>query len=90
MKDLTKFIKFFLQLACLVAVDLSAFYTSLFIAWIIRAEFMPYFIPGLPVFHFSYLYFISFWWVPAIFIFFIFYESLYDRTCRSGMKQNRS
>ena len=50
MKDLTKFIKFFLQLACLVAVDLSAFYTSLFIAWIIRAEFMPFFIPGLPVF----------------------------------------
>jgi Undecaprenyl-phosphate galactose phosphotransferase WbaP len=80
MKDLTKFIKFFLQLAFLVAVDLSAFYTSLFIAWIIRAEFMPFFIPGLPVFHFSYLYFISLWWVPAVFIFFIFYESLYDRT----------
>ena len=80
MKDLTKFIKSFLLLAYLVAVDLSAFYTSLFIAWIIRAEFMPFFIPGLPVFHFSYLYFISLWWVPAVFIFFIFYESLYDRT----------
>jgi len=32
MMDLTKSIKFFFQLACLVAVDLFAFYTSLFIA----------------------------------------------------------
>jgi len=80
MKDLTNFIKFFLQLACLVAVDLSAFYTSLFIALIIRTEFMPFFIPGLQVLPVSYLYFISLWWLPAVFIFFIFYESLYERT----------
>ena len=64
MKDLTKLIKFFFQLTSLVVVDLSAFYTSLFIAWLARAEIMPYLIPGLPLFHFSYLYFISLWWIP--------------------------
>jgi len=78
MKDFTKLIRFLLQFTSLVIVDLSAFYTSLFLAWLARAELMPHLIPGLPPF-FSYLYFMSLWWIPAVFIFFIFYESLYDR-----------
>ena len=44
-----------LQVVCLIIVDLFAFYTSLFIAWLLRSEVMPYFVPDLPVLHFSYL-----------------------------------
>lgn len=69
-----------LEICCLLALDLGAFYFSLLIAWILRAEVFPWIIPGLPVFVFSYMHFLSLWWIPTVFIFFIFYEALYDST----------
>jgi undecaprenyl-phosphate galactose phosphotransferase len=69
-----------LKILCLVIIDLLAFYTSLFIAWVVRSEVLSSFVPDLPPFgHFPYSYFLSLWWIPAIFIFFLFYEDLYER-----------
>jgi len=79
MTELIKLIKNLFKTFCLIFIDLFSLYTSLFIAWMIRAEILPYFMPGLPVLNFSYIHFVSFWWIPAIFIFFMFYEGLYDR-----------
>jgi len=79
MTDILKCITRLLKVLCLVMIDLCAFYASLFIAWIVRAEIMPYFISNLPVFSFSYGHFISFWWIPLIFISFISFEALYIR-----------
>ncbi len=67
-----------LQVFCLVTIDLLAFYTCMFIAWAIRAEVIPLLLSDLPVFDFSYAYFLSLWWIPAIVIFFISYEGLYS------------
>jgi Undecaprenyl-phosphate galactose phosphotransferase WbaP len=80
MTELIKLINNLFKTFCLIIIDLFSFYTSLFIAWVIRAEIMPYFMSGLPVLNFSYIYFVSFWWIPVIFIFFMFYEGLYDRS----------
>lgn len=77
MTEITKLIARLLQFVCLIIVDLFAFYLSLFIAWAFRSEIMPYFITDLPFLHFSYLHFISFWWIPVIFIAFFSFESLY-------------
>jgi len=77
MTELVKLITRFVKVVCLIIVDLFAFYTSLFIAWMVRADFMPYIIPDLPVLHFSFVHFISFWWIPGIFIIFLSFESLY-------------
>lgn len=79
MTELIKLIKNLFKTFCLIFIDLLSLYTSLFIAWMIRAEILPYFMPSLPVLNFSYIHFVSFWWIPAIFIFFMFYEGLYDR-----------
>jgi Undecaprenyl-phosphate galactose phosphotransferase WbaP len=79
MKDITKLIKFIFQITCLLIVDLAAFYTSLLAAWIFRTEVLPSFTPGLPFFLFPYIHYVSLWWIPAVFIFFIFYEGLYER-----------
>jgi len=65
------------QILGLISVDLLAFYSSLFIAWTTRAKIIDTFFPDLPPF--SYSHFISFWWIPAIFIFFIFYEGIYEK-----------
>jgi undecaprenyl-phosphate galactose phosphotransferase len=78
MIDVVRLIRRLFQVACLIAIDLSAFYISLFIAWAMRAELMPFLISGLPEFHFSYAYLLSLWWIPLIFVFFISYETLYD------------
>lgn len=67
-----------LRFFCLVIIDLAAFYFSLFLAWIFRGKITPLFLSNLPFFNFSYAHFVSLWWVPAIFIFFLFYEKLYD------------
>ena len=72
-----KVIRRLIQIFCLVAIDLSAFYISLFIAWMVRAEVFASLSAHLPFFQFSYMHFISFWWMPVIFIFFISYEALY-------------
>ncbi|MEW6585565.1 MAG: undecaprenyl-phosphate galactose phosphotransferase WbaP [Nitrospirota bacterium] len=65
-------------LLSLVLIDLIAYYISLFTAWIVRTDVLPVFFPGLPAAHFSFIHFVSLWWMPAIFIFLIFYEDLYD------------
>jgi undecaprenyl-phosphate galactose phosphotransferase len=77
-KDVAQFMRRILEICCLLIIDLGAFYLSLLIAWIFRSEALPAVIPGLPVFVFSYIHFLSLWWIPAVFIFFIFYEALYD------------
>lgn len=77
MTEIVKLIKKLLQVFSLIIIDLLAFYTSLFIAWALRAEVINPLIPHLPVF--SYAHFMSFWWIPAIFIFFIFYEGIYEK-----------
>jgi undecaprenyl-phosphate galactose phosphotransferase len=80
MTEISKLIKGLFQVLCLIIIDLIAFYISLFIAWTFRAEVIPSFtfISNLPVFNFSYTYFLSLWWIPAVFVFFIFYGALYD------------
>ena len=65
-------------MACLLIIDLLAFYTCTTIAWALRSEVAISFVPDIPVFIFSYTYFILLWWIPIIFIFFLFYEKLYD------------
>ncbi len=80
MRDIVGALGSLLRIICLIIIDLIAFYASLFVAWALRAEFLSSFVPDLPAFEqFSYLYFISLWWIPALFIFFILYEGLYDR-----------
>jgi len=78
MTEIIKLIKKALQVFCLLIIDLFAFYASLFIAWTLRSEVIPYFIPSLPFFNFPYIHFVSLWWIPAVFMFFIFYDGLYD------------
>ena len=58
-----------------MAIDLISFYSSLFTAWLVRAEVVPS-MPDLPGFPFAH--FVSLWWIPVVFIFFVFYEGLYD------------
>ena len=77
MIKITRFTKRVLQVFCLIIIDLFAFYTSLLIAWALRSEALTILAPHLPVF--SYTHFISFWWIPVIFTFFIFYEGLYEK-----------
>lgn len=72
-----KVIRRLIQVFCIVAIDLSAFYLALFIAWMVRGEVFASLAAHLPLFEFSYLHFVSFWWIPVVFIFFIAYESLY-------------
>lgn len=76
MTGLIKLTKRTVQVLALLIIDVFAFYSSLFIAWALRAEFMSVFLPEFPVF--SYSYFFSLWWMPVIYVFFIAYESLYN------------
>lgn len=78
MTEIIKLIKKVLQVFCLLIIDLFAFYASLFIAWTLRSEVILYFIPSLPFFNFPYIHFVSLWWIPTVFMFFIFYDGLYD------------
>ena len=59
MTEIAKLITRLFQVVCLIIVDLFAFYMSLFIAWALRSEVMPYFVNQsavppflLPAFHF--------------------------------------
>lgn len=70
--------KYALRFLCLVIIDLTAFYLSLFLAWFFRGKILPLFLENLPFFNFSYSHFVSLLWMPAVFIFFLFYEKLYD------------
>ncbi len=79
MREIFKLVKRPFKIICLIFIDLIAFYTSLFIAWALRSEVFSSFMSNLPVFQFSYAYFLSLWWIPVIFLFFIFYEGLYEK-----------
>lgn len=78
MTEVAKLIKSIFRILCLIIIDLLAFYTALLLTWTLRAEVLPVIIPDLPVLNFSYFHFVSLWWIPSVFIFFIFYEALYD------------
>ncbi len=79
MIEIVKFLRGFFRVVCLVIIDLLAFYLSLSIAWTARSEVLSSFISNLPEFAFSFPYFLSLWWAPVIFIFFMLYEGLYER-----------
>lgn len=78
MKDLALLMRKTWEVLCLLVVDLLAYHLSLLIAWILRAEVFPLVIPGIPPFIFSYIHFATLWWMPTVFIFFLFFEGLYD------------
>lgn len=77
MKGIALFMRRLGQVLCLGAADLLAFYSSLCIAWTVRAFILPPLFAGLPEFDFTFAYFVSLWWVPVIFLFFAAYEDLY-------------
>ncbi len=78
MIEIIKFLRGLFKAVCLIVTDLFAFFLSLLSAWAIRTEVLPSFIPNLPEFPFSFPYFLSLWWLPVIFIFFMLYEGLYE------------
>lgn len=75
MIGMTALIRRLSQIACIILIDLIAFYTALSIALFLRTEVIASLMPDLPSFIFSYIYI---WWIPLIFLFFIFYEGLYN------------
>lgn len=77
MIELRRFIKKSIQILCLLLLDIVAFYISMSIAWFIRTELIPSLSVSLPPFTFSYEYLLSLLWIPALYLFFIFYENLY-------------
>lgn len=78
MTEIAKLLRNAFQSFCLIMIDLLGFHVALLIAWLLRADVLAVAIPDLPYFNFSYGHFLSLWWIPSIFIFFIFYEGLYD------------
>ncbi len=64
---------------CLFISDIISFYFSLGGGYLIRKFIVPYFYPNLSVFNFKFTYFVSFWWMPLIFVFFISLEGLYNK-----------
>jgi undecaprenyl-phosphate galactose phosphotransferase len=80
MREIVRALRACVKVLCLIVLDLFAFYTTLFVAWVLRSEVLSSLVTDLPAFEqFSYPYFFSLWWIPALFIFFIFYEGLYER-----------
>ncbi len=77
MIELRGFAKKVFQVLCLLFIDLVAYYTSMSIAWVTRTELITRIGINLPPFTFSYEYLASLLWMPAIYMFFIFYENLY-------------
>lgn len=79
MTDIAAIVKQLLRVGYLIVIDIVAFVLCLFISWLVRSDILPLFINSLPPFLFSFSYFLTLWWVPLIFIFFIFYEDLYEK-----------
>lgn len=77
MNEIRRLIKKSVQIVCLLGIDLLAFYTSLFLSLLFRTKIMAIFSGSLPEFIFSYEYFLSFFWMPIIYVIFIAYENLY-------------
>jgi undecaprenyl-phosphate galactose phosphotransferase len=70
--------KRFLRIFLLLLIDVLAFYTALFLAYITRKILGKIFIKNV-IFLFSFEYFLSFWWMPIVFVFFLWYQKLYTR-----------
>lgn len=66
-----------LQFICLILFDLIAYYLSLFLATFARTNLVMLFVKDIPTFVFSYEYYLSIWWMPAIFVAVFFFEKLY-------------
>ncbi|HXX80881.1 MAG TPA: undecaprenyl-phosphate galactose phosphotransferase WbaP [Thermodesulfovibrionales bacterium] len=79
MIGIARLFKRLIKVFCLIFIDLTSFYLSLFIAWMVRTEILSSFISNLPGFPFSYSYYLSLWWIPLIFMFFLLYEGLYEK-----------
>jgi Undecaprenyl-phosphate galactose phosphotransferase WbaP len=79
MIEIVKFLRGLFKALCLIVIDIFAFYLSLSAALTMRTEVLPSLITNLPEFNFSFPYFVSLWWLPVIFIFFMLYEGLYER-----------
>lgn len=71
------FLRKLLRLVSLIAIDLMAFYASLFLATFFRTEIVPIFIKEIPGFVGSWQNAVIMWWIPIIYIFFIQYQRLY-------------
>jgi undecaprenyl-phosphate galactose phosphotransferase len=67
-----------LRIFLLILIDVLAFYIALFLAYITRKILGRIFIKNV-VFSFSFEHFLSFWWMPLVFIFFLWYQKLYTR-----------
>jgi Undecaprenyl-phosphate galactose phosphotransferase WbaP len=78
MIELRRLIRKTFQIISLILIDISAFYLSMSIAWFIRVEIIPLFYNNLPPFSFSYGYLVSLFWIPVLYLFFIFYENFYS------------
>ncbi len=78
MREAIQLVRRIVEICCLLALDLGAFYLSLLTALVLRSDLLPIILPKLPDFVFSSTHFLSMWWIPAVFLFFIFYEGLYD------------
>lgn len=79
MIEIVKFFRKLIKVVGLIFIDLISFYLSLFIVWTVRTEILPSFMSNLPGFPFSYPYYLSLWWMPLIFTFFLLYEGLYEK-----------
>lgn len=62
----------------LALIDIVAFYVSLTIAYYFR-RLLDSILPGIVPLQFDLAYFVSFWWIPAVFLVSIAYEGLYAR-----------
>ncbi|RLG11281.1 undecaprenyl-phosphate galactose phosphotransferase WbaP [Candidatus Pacearchaeota archaeon] len=76
----TFYFKSLIYFFLLIIFDLLAFYTSLITGFFLRKYVISYFFSNLLYFNFTLNYFSSFWWMPAIFIFFIALKGLYTKT----------
>ena len=79
MIQIVKLFRRLIKVACLILIDLISFYLSLFVAWTVRTEILSSLMSNLPGFPFPYLYYLSLWWMPLIFMFFLLYEGLYEK-----------
>ncbi len=67
-----------LSVCFLLLFDTLAFYLSLLLAFITRKALGKLFIKSV-VFSFSFYHFLKFWWIPLVFLFFIWYQKLYTK-----------
>ena len=79
MTEIAKLFRRLTKVTCLILIDLISFSLSLLVAWAVRTELLPSLMPDLPGFLFSYSYYLSLWWIPLIFMFFLLYEGLYEK-----------